>query len=170
MNKNWKIIVAFVAVFLFGGVIGAVCGLRFAQRPVFPRPPLRPEQFDAQLMHRWMNARQLALTPEQKQRIRPIVFEAAESLRRLRRETLHSGSLIIEHMQDEIAALLNPEQRDRFNTMIQVQRERVQRFNQEQQRRAQEQQWRAQEQQRQPQELQRQAPEQQPRPPGSPAR
>ena len=141
MNKSWRVVVAFAVVFLFGGVIGAVCGLRFAPLPEPPRPPGRPEQFGAQLMRRWMNANQLALTPEQKQRIRPIIFDTAESLGRLRRDTGHSAELMIEHMQDEIAALLTPEQRDRFNVMIERQRERVQKFNQQQQ-------WRAQDQQR----------------------
>lgn len=135
MNKNWKIIVAFLVVFVFGGVIGAVCALRVAPSPASPRPASRPEQFDAQLMRRWTNGNQLGLTPEQRQRIRPIVFEAAESLRRLRRDTLHSEQLTIEHMQDEIAALLTPEQRQKFEAMIELQRARMQKFIQEQQQR-----------------------------------
>lgn len=137
---SWRVVVAFIVVFVLGGVIGGVCALRYAPVPAAQRPPSRPEQFDAQLMRRWMNSSQLDLTPEQRRQIRPIVLEAAESSRRLRRDTFHSEQLIIEHMQDAIAALLTPDQRQKFQLMIEQRRERMQKFIQEQQGRAQEQQ------------------------------
>jgi Spy/CpxP family protein refolding chaperone len=140
MNNSWKVVVAFFVVFLFGGAIGAVGVLRF-WRPAVPPPSTPPAQFGWQLMRRWVASNQLDLTAEQKAKIRPIVFETAESLRRLRRDTLYSEQVALEHMQDQISALLTPEQRAKFAEMIEVQRTRMRRYIQQQQ-------WRSEEQQR----------------------
>jgi len=139
MNNSWKVVVAFIAVFVFGGAIGAVGALRFCRQAA--PPPTPPAQFGWQLMRRWVASNQLDLTPEQKAKVRPIVFETAESLRRLRRDTLYSEQVALERMQDQISALLTAEQRAKFNEMIEVQRTRMRRYIQQQQ-------WRSEEQQR----------------------
>ena len=66
--------------------------------------------------------------------IPPIVTAVAEDMRRLRRESLHGGELVIERMQDQIAATLTPEQRERFQEMINSRRQKIRRFIQQQQR------------------------------------
>lgn len=90
-----------------------------------------PGQFGPQLMQRFVN--QIQPTPEERQKIRPLVFQSAEDLRRLRLDTAHSTELILEHLQDQIAALLTPDQRDRFDQMIQRSRAAFQKYNLEQQ-------------------------------------
>jgi hypothetical protein len=92
-----------------------------------------PEQFGPQLMQRFIN--QLHPTPAQREQIRPLVDQAAESLRRLRADTAHTTEVTLEHLEDQISAVLQPAQRDRFNELIARWREAFQRFNQEQQRR-----------------------------------
>ncbi len=82
-------------------------------------------------MQRFIN--QIQPTPEQREKIRPLVDQAAEDLRRLRLDTAHSTEVTLEQLQDQIAALLTPEQRERFNEMIQRSRDRFQRYNFEQQ-------------------------------------
>jgi hypothetical protein len=113
-------------------------------------PPARPEDFGVQIMNRWLRFNQLDLTPEQRQQIRPIVNETAESLRRLRQENLHSGELVLETMQDQVTAVLTPAQRTKFENLINQQRQRMQQFNRQQQLRAAQQQQMQQEQMQPP--------------------
>jgi hypothetical protein len=136
MKQSWKISVAFIVVFLAGGAIGSVFTLRLTRpRPQAPAPT-QPENFGTALAQRWLRENQLNLTPDQKKKARPIVSDTAEDLRRLRRENSHSEELIIEHMQDEIAALLNPTQRIAFTDLIAKQRQLIQQYFQDQQRKA----------------------------------
>ena len=97
-----------------------------------PRGP--PEQINVHLLQRWLQFNQLNLTPWQRQRIRPIIADGNEDIRRLVRENLRNEQIIIEHVQDEIAAILNPAQRKDFNDMIALQRQRLEQFRQDQQR------------------------------------
>jgi len=101
------------------------------QQQSLPRKQPAPGQFGPQLMQRFIN--QIQPTPEQRQQIRPLVYQSAEELRRLRRDTAHSTELILEQLQDKIAALLTPDQRDRFEQMIQRSREAFQKYDLQQQ-------------------------------------
>ena len=130
MNNAWKVGVAFVVVFIAGGAIGWVLTLRYANPPPWHQPT-RPENFGAQLMRRWVQANRLGLSPEQQLAIRPIVSDTAEALRRLQRDNQHTAQLLIEQMQDKVAAQLTPAQRDTFNELILAQRQRLQRYIQE---------------------------------------
>jgi Spy/CpxP family protein refolding chaperone len=176
MEKTWKVVLAFVGVFVAGSITGGLFAFRVAQkmeerRPVVasvvPTPPIEqppvqppaptpatsapatqtpapaptplptvapanaaPPQFGPQLMRRFTE--QLNLTREQRMKIRPIAARTEEELRRLRRETQHNTELVIERMQDEIAALLTPQQRGKFDEMVLQARERVKRFLREQ--------------------------------------
>jgi Ca-activated chloride channel family protein len=94
-----------------------------------------PEQFGPQLMQRYVNQIQPRASNEQRDKIRPMVNQAAEDLRRLRRDTAHSTELILEKLQDDIAAVLTPQQRDRFTDAIQRWRDTFQKYNAEQQQR-----------------------------------
>ena len=133
MNKSWKVILAFAVVFLAGGACGWVLTLRFAHPQVAPRAVNRPADFGVQLMMRWVRFNQLDLSDEQKEVIRPLVSTAAEQLRRLQRDDRHNAQLIIERMQDAIAAELTPGQRNRFDDLIRAQRQKLNRFIQQQQ-------------------------------------
>jgi hypothetical protein len=108
-----------------------------SQQPSQQRMASAPGQFGPQLMQRFIN--QIMPTPEQREKIQPLVYQAAEDLRRLRRDTAHSTELILEQLQDQIATLLTPEQRGRFDAMIQKSRNAFKRYNFEQQLRQQQQ-------------------------------
>lgn len=147
MNKTWQVVLAFLVVFVAGGAIGSVFTLRYAMEPKRggqgpagdPNSLARakPEDFGPALMRRWLlNSNQLGLTPEQKEQIRPIFFNTAENLQRGREENQHNIILLIEHMQDEIAANLTPAQRDKFYQLIQNQRDKLNRYTKELKRRA----------------------------------
>ena len=102
-----------------------------AKAPPRPRFLPRPEQFGAQLMRRF--SEQLDLTADQRAKVRPMVDAAAENLRRLRRDTAHTAEIQIEQLEDQIAAVLTPDQRARFTELIQTQREQLQKFFRDQQ-------------------------------------
>ncbi len=108
-----------------------------ASPPQGPRPIIRrlpsPGQFGPQLMQRFVN--QIQPTPEERQRIQPLVDQTAETLRRLRRDTVYRTEVALEHLEDQIAAVLNPDQRNRFDEMVQRWRDAFQRFNYLQQQR-----------------------------------
>jgi Spy/CpxP family protein refolding chaperone len=151
VNKTWQVVLAFLVVFVAGGAIGSVFTLRLLaeRRPAGQGPGTdpnsiaraKPEDFGPALMRRWLlNSNQLGLTPAQKEKIRPIFFDTAEDLQRDREENQHSIILLIEHMQDEIAANLTPEQRNKFYQLIQSQRDKMNRYNKELKRRAMQQQ------------------------------
>jgi Spy/CpxP family protein refolding chaperone len=130
MKQSWKIVVAFIVVFVAGGAIGSVFTLRYAKPPPPPAPQAPPQQVNVHLLQRWLQVNQLRLAPWQRQRIRPIIADGNEDIRRLVRENLRNEQIIIEHVQDEIAAVLNPEQRKDFNDMIALQRQRIEQFQQ----------------------------------------
>jgi hypothetical protein len=105
------------------------------QLPGGPRPLPTPEQFGPRLMQRFVNQIRPPATPEERDQIRPLVNQAAENLRRLRQEAAHNTELTLEHLEDQISAILTPAQRDRFSDQIQRWRDAFEKYNAEQQQR-----------------------------------
>ena len=139
MAKTWQIILATVAIFLAGLVAGGATALgvvRWVGRhhranpgelagPFGMRPPsLQPQAFGPQIMRRFED--QLDLSRDQRARIGQIVQRTAWQLGRERREVQLTSALAMEKMQDEIAILLTPAQRARFDELILEQRQRLQ--------------------------------------------
>jgi Spy/CpxP family protein refolding chaperone len=137
--KTWQVILATVAIFLAGLVTGGATALGvvrwIARHPrvnpaqmagqYFARPgPGQAQQIGPQLMRSFAN--QLDLTDEQRARIGPIVRRTVTQLGRQRREVQLSSALAIERMQDEIADVLTPDQRTKFEELIRAQKERLQ--------------------------------------------
>lgn len=142
MSKGWQVIGAFIVVFLAGGAVGIVFTLSWladhvpaAHAAPEPNAHAAPQEFNVQMLRRWINEGQLDLTPEQRQRILPILNEAGEDVQRLIRENQHSAILIIEHMQDEVELVLTPGQRLKFDDLRAKQHMRVQLFQQQQRQR-----------------------------------
>ena len=116
MNKSlrWKLIVAFVLVF----IAGAACGF-----------------FGAMHQARWMSSRghpgsmaehmkrhlkwELRLSPQQVEQISPIVDRAASQLEAKREQTMRDVHEIFERAHHQIEPLLTPEQRTRLVQMEQ---------------------------------------------------
>jgi len=85
MDKPWKVIWAFIGVFVAGSLFGGLLALRFdltrhwmaAKHAVGPADaPVNPS-----LMQRF--AKRLKLTPEQKEQLRPVMERAGEDFRRI---------------------------------------------------------------------------------------
>jgi len=137
MDKSWRVIFAFIGIFAAGLVSGVLLAPRIfhtvVERRGEPGGPGRGpggQQMGPQLFRRLTD--QLNLTAEQSEKIKPIELRTTEELRRLRRETQHSTELALERMQDEISAILTPEQRTQFQERIARGRERMKKFIQEQ--------------------------------------
>ncbi len=142
MAKTWQVILATVAIFLAGLVTGGATALgvvRWVVRhprvnpaqmiPPGPRPGvLQAQQLNVQLMRSFV--RQLDLSDAQRSRIVPIVRRTVAQLGRDRREIQLTSALAIEKMQDEIADVLTPDQRTKFEELISQQRARLQQIKQ----------------------------------------
>ena len=131
MSRNWKIILAFLGVFVAGAVFGGFVSLRVA-RQHFEKARLRTptpiDQFSPQIMKRFSN--RLDLTVEQKEKLWPIIRQAGEDLRKLRQSGDREAIAVAERMHEQVAEILTPEQQGKLEQMKRDMRERWQRERQ----------------------------------------
>jgi len=114
MNKSlrWKLILAFVLIFLAGAACGFFGALHVRQ--VF-FAHMAPDSM-AQHMKERLRA-ELRLTPDQMQKISPIIDRAASQLKATREQTMRSVHDIFSQTHHEIQPLLTPEQRIKLQEM-----------------------------------------------------
>jgi hypothetical protein len=130
MEKPWKVVLAFIGVFIAGAVFGGVFTLRTAGKRIVDRPGksapaadavAQPKQSPPQsgiapaLMRQF--TQNIKLTNAQKEKVRPLVNRAAEDLQRLRRENLENTVRVMERMYTDVAAWLTVEQRGQLDAM-----------------------------------------------------
>lgn len=149
MDKSWRVVLAFIGIFIAGTVTGGLITLQVVQKVADRRhgqvfranaqnqvgqtpagQQSQPPQLGPQLIRRFVM--QLDLTAEQREKIKPIELRGAEEIRRAVRDARHSTDVILERTQDEIGAILTPEQRTKFEEMVARARERIQKYRQEQ--------------------------------------
>ena len=154
MDKPWKVVFAFVAVFIAGAVFGGLFTLRAAGKRLADwRKPERPavalpnapattpaasakstaatpnsQPAKAAIMPALMRqfTQRLKLSTDQKERVRPIVGRAGEDFARLRQENLADTARVTERMYADVSAVLTVEQRAELEKMRQQMQERVQ--------------------------------------------
>jgi Spy/CpxP family protein refolding chaperone len=136
MARTWQVILATVVIFVAGLVTGGATAFGIVRwvghhRAMNPGALVQGSprtgqamQFGLQQLRRLES--QLDLTDEQKARIAPIVGRTADELGRDRREVQLRTALAIEKMQDDVAEILTPEQRAKFEGMVVQQRARFQ--------------------------------------------
>lgn len=131
MNKPWKVILAFVGVFVAGAVFGGFLSVRLWPQPFRPGPPAQPgqprggpggEQFSLQVFRRLSD--RLELTDVQKEKLRPIIKETDAAMRRLRTANFRESTAVAEQMHEKIAAILTPAQLAKLDAMRKEMRER----------------------------------------------
>jgi len=108
--KRWKIVLAFVAVFLAGVIAGGVTALRVVPPPFHGLPD--PTKLAASLLRR-LNS-DLALRPEQVADIQPVLQRSAEKAAAFHREFIHSMDDNMDACDAEIERYLDPEQKAKF--------------------------------------------------------
>ncbi|HEU5081504.1 MAG TPA: hypothetical protein VFT72_19985 [Opitutaceae bacterium] len=116
MSRTLGVILAFIGIFIAGGVTGGFVALR-VQPSV--RHQRAAERFTEQQFKRV--AEELALSPEQRERIHPIITSAGHEIQERRREVLQ----ILQRMEGDIRAQLTDEQRTRYDAFRAEQRENM---------------------------------------------
>lgn len=96
-----------VAVFLAGALAGATGGYAYGRRPVF-RPPPSQDQMVEMIVERF--TRELGLTPDQREKLRPIAGATAAAMKSLHRETHDKLIAQFKLTHQQIEAFLTPEQ------------------------------------------------------------
>lgn len=123
MNKPWKVVLAFAAVFAAGSIFGGLLMMRVGQRMVEKRRSQQPPPNPPMVLRHF--SEQLDLTAAQKEKIRPMVEKAEEEMRKRRQEALKETGAMLRRLQQEFAAELTPEQRKKLDKLQERQRERM---------------------------------------------
>lgn len=121
MASTLKIVLAVGGIFIAGAVTGGFAGWRAADymaREKRARPLFGPNEIGGRL------AEQLKLTPEQKDKIRPILLRTSEELRKVRRDSFNQTAEIIGKMDADMAKELTEPQRAMLNEIRAKEEER----------------------------------------------
>jgi hypothetical protein len=152
MDKPWKVILAFVGVFMAGVIFGGVFAFRIENQvrheqpaPAPTVPPIVQHQPQKQphkvqpppgqspaakevplaMVALRQYTRRLNLTAEQQKRIQPLLARAFEDRQRMSREFAADTQRVYDRMNEDIAAVLSPEQRTQLEKMRQEGLERT---------------------------------------------
>ena len=149
MDKPWKVVFAFLGVFVAGAVFGGLLALRVdrivsqrrlqeqaaagavrapgqslppqaQQRPPPPLPVPQAVQ-SAQLMRRVTN--QLNLTPAQRALVTPLIQRAVQDFWRQQQNYSRENAFLLQRLKQDIAKELTPEQQNRLDQLWQRQLE-----------------------------------------------
>ena len=144
MQNPWKVILAFVGVFVAGAVFGGFLALRLGRELIVPqpqvaalpiaptvvppvvKPPLPPGQAppnlpvpqsvqSAQLLRRLTN--QLDLTPAQRERVVPIIQRAVQDFWREQQNFSRENAFLLQRLKQDMGKELTPDQQKRLDEM-----------------------------------------------------
>ncbi|MFM8468648.1 MAG: hypothetical protein ACKODH_01560 [Limisphaerales bacterium] len=119
--RHWKVVLALCALFVLGAATGSVITLKVVKRVIEART--NPERMSQNLLGEYQ--RRLKLTPEQADKIRPILQRTGREMWDLRTEMSGRTFQVIRLSHEEIAAELTPEQREEFTKLNREMRERL---------------------------------------------
>lgn len=111
------VIVIFMAGAIFGSALTIGIGRKVIQRAN------NPVSLNADVMRRL--DRHLELTPEQRERLRPILIDMAKRLREARANSRREWTSIIQDARDRLRAELTPEQQVEFDKLAARTRENL---------------------------------------------
>jgi Spy/CpxP family protein refolding chaperone len=121
---RWKIVLTLIAIFVAGAVSGGFFTIRAVKYETSRRSEMRPEMPFA--VDRWLA--HLHLTPDQDQKLRPIIEQADNELRNLRALDLREIEGILDRAQDRINPVLTPDQRERLRQMLEERKQRLEQW------------------------------------------
>lgn len=111
MGNTWKVVVAFVGVFVAGTVFGGFFALGVGQQMIQSRRPAPPPT-DPMILKRYVD--QLTLTEVQAAKIKPILDKVQSDVNEIRRQaTIDTAAVlrpILEKTEIDLKKLLTPEQ------------------------------------------------------------
>ena len=125
MGKTWKVVLAFIGIFLAGAVTGGFVSLRFVKvpPPQVLRQTVPEQQWVIGQMRRFVN--ELKLDEAQREQVKPALDRAAVDFRHLHRRSYRETMDIIERVNNEIAPMLTEEQKDKFEDIRWLQRKHI---------------------------------------------
>jgi Spy/CpxP family protein refolding chaperone len=123
-DKPWKLVLLLTGIFLAGAVAGGFVTLEVGKNML--RKRMAPDNWGPARLKTL--EKELALTPEQIDRLKPIVRRDVDELNRLRQQGFQETRRILERMENDIAAILTPEQKAKFEKFNEERRERARRM------------------------------------------
>jgi Spy/CpxP family protein refolding chaperone len=123
-DKPWKLVLLLVGIFVAGAITGGFVSLEVAHSML--RKRMAPETWGPARLK--LLGKRLDLTQEQVARLEPIIKRDVEELRELREKGFTDAHAILERMERDIAALLTPEQKGKFEKLNAELRERNRRM------------------------------------------
>lgn len=123
-DKPWKLVLLLTGIFLAGAVAGGFVTLEVGKNMM--RKRLSPDNWGPARLKTL--EKQLDLSSEQIERLKPIIRRDVEDLNRLRQQGFQETRRILERMEKDIAAVLTPEQRKEFERLNAEMRERARRM------------------------------------------
>ncbi|MBI5773982.1 MAG: hypothetical protein HZA89_09610 [Verrucomicrobia bacterium] len=117
--RHWKVILSMLAIFAAGVVSGGLLVIKIARQVSYRNSP---EGWAPLAFSDYKN--RLKLTPEQTQKIKPILDQAGQDIRAARNSSWQEFVQIIRRANDDITPLLTPEQQKTFDEMKSQARER----------------------------------------------
>jgi Spy/CpxP family protein refolding chaperone len=119
--KRWKVVFLVVATFVVGAVTGALFVMGSAKDEL--RRNRDPQRWFASTADRWRA--NMKLTPDQEQKIRPMLQQIDDELNNRRQVHLREIEGILSRGEDRIAGLLSPEQRAQLHKNFEQRRQRL---------------------------------------------
>jgi 5-bromo-4-chloroindolyl phosphate hydrolysis protein len=126
MGLRWKLILAFAAIFLIGGLCGSALTLVVAQIKI---PGLASEHN----RHRWENeivrnlTNKLGLSTDQQKQFRPQIAAALQQMRTLRRQLVLQSDDLLDQAFQRLESDLTLEQQQKMETFREKRKARIQR-------------------------------------------
>jgi Spy/CpxP family protein refolding chaperone len=110
---KWKLSLYVLAIFLAGGGSGALLTWEVCQRRVAAPPT--PAQIGARLRVRFQS--RLGLTPDQAQKIEPMIEQAMRRVEVIRNETASHVFANVSNLHEQVLTVLTPEQKAKFEEL-----------------------------------------------------
>jgi len=116
---EWKLRFYVLAIFLAGGGSGALITWQVCQNRAVT--PSSPAEIGARLRARFQS--RLDLTPEQVQKINPLIDQAMRRVEVIRNETANHVFANVSNLHEQVLLVLTPEQRVKFEQLERERRE-----------------------------------------------
>ena len=110
--KKWKAVLGIVLVFVLGVVAGGLISMKVCSHRIWAGPP--PVSAVMQKLDK-----RLGLNPDQHTQVEAIIRDARGQMDAVRKETEPRIKSIMDGARDRIRTVLTPEQREKFEKLIQ---------------------------------------------------
>jgi Spy/CpxP family protein refolding chaperone len=102
-----------LVIFLAGAGSGALVAWQVSRR--LPAAPLTPQEIGTRLRARFQS--RLDLTPEQRQKVDPMIDQAMGRVQTIRQETASQVFANVSKLHEQVLTVLTPEQKTRFEQL-----------------------------------------------------